>query len=63
VSMACRLCEAPPQANCFATILSTVLVAAGALTLYLASGRRACREAVEDLEARAAAAAAPRQQP
>ncbi len=34
-----------------------VLVAAGTLTLYLASGRRAYREAVVDLESRAAAAA------
>ena len=40
-----------------ASMAIVVLVAAGALTIYLASGRRAYREAVEDLEARAAAAA------
>jgi MFS family permease len=45
-----------------ASMALVVLVAAGALTIYLASGRRAYREAVEDLEARAAAAA-PRPSP
>jgi MFS family permease len=45
-----------------ASMALVVLVAAGALTIYLASGRRAYREAVEDLEARAAAVASnPRQ--
>ena len=39
-----------------ASLALVVLVAAGALTLYLATGRRAYREAVEDLEARAALA-------
>jgi MFS family permease len=40
-----------------ASLAIVVLVAAGALTIYLASGRRAYREAVEDLEARAGLAA------
>jgi MFS family permease len=40
-----------------ASMAIVVLVAAGALTIYLASGRRAYREAVADLEARAAVAA------